>query len=236
MARLVVARPGRRPGHRRPRRRGGRPRPGGKGLLLIRGLGGARVSRRWLTWGRAGCRNPGSSIPWPGQFAGHGPAPPGGETVVASPGAQRGTRVALGDGEQAVADLAVGGQPAPVTGAAERPGDRPDHADVRGASVDLEPLGGCGSPVPRILVGQPPFRPCGAAGTAGGEPSDSAVRLLRECSCRDWRPAGCSSCGSWRHSSRWSPPASVSGRSYRSGWSGLWSCREVSGSGFPALP
>ena len=44
-------------------------------------------------------------------------------------------------GEQAVADLAVGGEPDPVAVAAERPGHRRDHADRGRAAVDEEQLG-----------------------------------------------------------------------------------------------
>ena len=47
-----------------------------------------------------------------------------GELVVGGAGAQRRPQVGLLAGEQAVADLAVGGQPDPVAVAAERPGDR----------------------------------------------------------------------------------------------------------------
>ena len=48
------------------------------------------------------------------------------------PGAQRAAQVGLLGGEQAGADLAVGGQPGAVAVAAERPGDAGDDADPAG--------------------------------------------------------------------------------------------------------
>ena len=56
-------------------------------------------------------------------------------------GAQRAAQVGLLAGEQAVAHLAVGGEPDPVAVAAERPGHRGDHADGAGPAVDREQLG-----------------------------------------------------------------------------------------------
>ena len=71
----------------------------------------------------------------------------------AAPDAQRGPQVGLLGGEQAVADLPVGGEPDPVAGAAERPGDRADHADPGRAAVDQEHLGGGAAALRRIVVG-----------------------------------------------------------------------------------
>src|SRR5260370_37870446 len=51
-------------------------------------------------------------------------------TVSAS---QRAAQVVPGTGEQAGVELAVGGQPGPGAAAAERLGDRGDHADFTGA-------------------------------------------------------------------------------------------------------
>ena len=69
-------------------------------------------------------------------------APPAvGELLVGRAAAQRGAQVGLLAGEQAVAHLAVGGEPDPVAVAAERPGDRGDDADRRRSAVDGEQLG-----------------------------------------------------------------------------------------------
>src|SRR6187200_3151073 len=70
----------------------------------------------------------------------HRRLPPFGDLRVAGAGPQRATEVALLAGEQAVADLSVGGEPDPVAVAAERPGDRGDHADHGGTAVDEERL------------------------------------------------------------------------------------------------
>ena len=58
-----------------------------------------------------------------------------------APSRSGGAQVGLLAGEQAVAHLAVGGQPDPVAVAAERPCHRGDHADRRRAAVDEEQLG-----------------------------------------------------------------------------------------------
>ena len=58
-----------------------------------------------------------------------------------SGGAQDGEQVVLGRREQAVAQLAVGGQPQPVAVAAERRRDRRDDADRLRAAVEHPPLG-----------------------------------------------------------------------------------------------
>ena len=79
--------------------------------------------------GRSGCRNDGSSMPWPGRLRRHRPHPLIGELLIGGAGPQRGAQIGLGPGEQAVAQLAVGGQPDPVAGAAERLADRGDDAD-----------------------------------------------------------------------------------------------------------
>ena len=78
--------------------------------------------------GRSGCRNVGSSMPWPGRLLSHRRPPAVGDLVVVGAAAQRRPQVGLLAGEQAVADLAVGGQPDPVAVAAERPRHRRDHA------------------------------------------------------------------------------------------------------------
>jgi selenocysteine-specific elongation factor len=80
--------------------------------------------------------------------------PAGGDVLIRRTGAQRPAQVTLGAGEQAVADLPVGGEPDPVARAAERPGDRSDHADPGGAAVHEEGLGGGGAALPSGIVGQ----------------------------------------------------------------------------------
>jgi hypothetical protein len=50
----------------------------------------------------------------PGQFGGDGAAPDGGQLAVVGSGPKRRAQITLVAGEQAVADLAVGGQPDPV--------------------------------------------------------------------------------------------------------------------------
>ena len=67
--------------------------------------------------GRDGCRKPGSSMPWPGLLRVQRRPQPGGELARRSAPARIGAaQVGLLAGEQAVADLAVGGQPDPVAG------------------------------------------------------------------------------------------------------------------------
>ena len=125
-------------GRRARRRRAEDPEPGR-----------SSVSRRWPTSaGRAG-GTVGSSMPWPGALAAHRDAPAVGDLLVGGARAQRRAQVGLLAGEQAVADLAVGGEPDPVAVAAERAGHRGDDADRRRAAVDEEQLGG-GAP-PRLV-------------------------------------------------------------------------------------
>ena len=89
--------------------------------------------------------------PWPGQLAAPS-RPPSGRRAPRRrrPRAWRRTQVGLVAGEEAVADLAVGGEPDPVAVAAERAGHRGDDADRRRAAVDGEQLG----------RGTPPRLPC----------------------------------------------------------------------------
>ena len=91
--------------------------------------------------GRSGCRNVGSSMPCPAALPRIATTQRSASSCVGRSGAQRGAQVGLLPGEQAVADLAVGGQPDPVAVAAERPRDRGDDPDRRRAAVDQEQLG-----------------------------------------------------------------------------------------------
>src|SRR5690242_21566478 len=59
----------------------------------------------------------------PGQLHRDGAPPPPGQLGVAGPGPQRAAQVVFRAGEQAVPHLPVGGEPDPVAGAAERPGE-----------------------------------------------------------------------------------------------------------------
>src|SRR5262252_4862125 len=63
-----------------------------------------------------------------------------GQFLVGSPASHRVAQVALVLREQAVADLAVRGQPDPVTLPAERPGDRAYDAYLRGPAIHQERL------------------------------------------------------------------------------------------------
>ena len=99
------------------------------------------VSRRWPTSagraaGTSGRRCRGRAA-WPPS------RPPSGRRSPRRWRRPRSARAQVGllAGEQAVADLAVGGEPDPVAVAAERPGDRGDHADRGRAAVDQEQLG-----------------------------------------------------------------------------------------------
>ena len=85
-----------------------------------------------------------------GALAEHRDDPALGDLLVGGAGAQRRTQVGLLAGEQAVADLAVGGEADPVAVAAERPGDRGDDADGGRSAVDVEELGG--GAAPRLAV------------------------------------------------------------------------------------
>ena len=91
--------------------------------------------------GRSGWRNVGSSMPCPGRLVAIAATQRSAISLVGRPRAQRGAQVGLLAGEQAVAHLAVRGQPDPVAVAAERPGHRGDDADRGGSAVDEEQLG-----------------------------------------------------------------------------------------------
>ena len=100
--------------------------------------------------GRSGCRKPGSSMPCPASLPHIACAPGVGDLGVGAAAAQHRPQVGLGAGEQARADLAVGGEPGAVAGAAERPGDRGDHADHGRAAVDQPALGGGAAALGRV--------------------------------------------------------------------------------------
>ena len=91
--------------------------------------------------GRSGCRNVGSSMPWPGSLPAIATTQRSASSASRRAGPHGRAQVGLLAGEQAVADLAVGGEPDPVAGAAERPGHRGDDADRGRAAVDEEQLG-----------------------------------------------------------------------------------------------
>ena len=91
--------------------------------------------------GRSGCRKPGSSMPCPASLPHIACAPGVGDLGVGRAAAQQRPQVGLGAGEQAGADLPVGGEPGAVAGAAERPGHRGDHADHGRAAVHQPALG-----------------------------------------------------------------------------------------------
>ncbi len=78
--------------------------------------------------GRSGCRNVGSSMPWPGACRASRSRQRSAISSSSAPPRSARAQVGLLAGEQAVADLAVGGEPHPVAVAAERPGDRGDDA------------------------------------------------------------------------------------------------------------
>src|SRR5215472_15147260 len=99
-----------------------RPQPGW--------LRSAPDGRHWP----GGLEEPRLVDPVPGQLAGDRLPPQFRQFLVARPGPHRIAQVALILREQAVANLAVGGQPNPVTCAAERPGDRADDAYLRRAA------------------------------------------------------------------------------------------------------
>ena len=128
------------------------------------------VSRRWRDIGRAGCRKPGSSMPWPGSLRPAArPASASAERRRRSAPARSGrAQVGLLAGEQAVAQLAVGGEPDPVAGAAERPGDRADDADPRRAAVDHPLLGRRAAPRARPPRASARTRPQAAEDLVGG--------------------------------------------------------------------
>src|SRR5205085_11358035 len=89
-----------------------------------------------------------------GQLHRDGAPPRRGQLGVVRPGPQRAAQVAFRTGEQAVPYLAIGGQPDPVAGPAERPGDRRDDAHPGRAAVDQERLGRRGSALPRVVGGE----------------------------------------------------------------------------------
>ena len=91
--------------------------------------------------GRSGWRNVASSMPWPARLPRIAMTQRSAISSSVGAGAQRRAEVGLLAGEEAVADLAVGGEPDPVAVAAERAGDRGDDADGRRAAVDVEQLG-----------------------------------------------------------------------------------------------
>src|SRR5690606_15161819 len=74
--------------------------------------------------------------------------------LVVGPGAQGAAQVGLLGGEQAVADLPVGGEPDPVTGGAEGAGDRADDADPGRSAVDEEQFGGGAATLGRVVGGE----------------------------------------------------------------------------------
>ena len=86
-------------------------------------------------------------------------------SVVGGAGAHRGPQVGLLAGEQAVAQLTVGGEPDPVAGAAERPGHRADDADPAGTAVDQPLLGGRAAPLLGSDRGQRRTRPPAGRGS-----------------------------------------------------------------------
>ena len=91
--------------------------------------------------GRSGWRNVGSLMPCPGSLPAIAATHRSASSSSLGAGPQGSPQVGLLAGEQAVADLTVGGEPDPVAVAAERAGHRGDHADGRGAAVDQEQLG-----------------------------------------------------------------------------------------------
>jgi hypothetical protein len=101
-----------------------------------------------------------------GELAGDGGAPDGGKLLVVGVTPEQSTQVGLGAGEQAVADLAVRGQPDAIARAAEWPRDRADGADAAGAAVDQERLSWGGPPAARVVRGQ---------GVRGGQPGEDLV-------------------------------------------------------------
>ncbi len=111
-----------------------------------------------------------------GQLDRHGLAPAVGQLGVGRPGPQRAAQVAFRAGEQAVPDLAVGGQPDPVAGTAERPGNRGDDADPGRPAVDQERLGRRGAALLRVIGGQGELTAeRGPLGHASGHPLPAKV-------------------------------------------------------------
>src|SRR6516225_12291685 len=87
----------------------------------------------------------------PGQLDGDRAPPYRGQLLVTGAGPHRVPEVAFLPREQAVADLAVGGEPDPVARPAERPGHRADHADPGRAAVDQEGFRGRRSTGGRVV-------------------------------------------------------------------------------------
>ena len=117
-----------------------RSRPAGDGLLgrTRRPRGHRRSSGRSASRpsqppiadiGRAGCRNVGSSMPCPARLPHIAARQRRAISSSSAPPRSAPRRSDSSRGEQAVADLAVGGQPGAVAVAAERPGHAADHAD-----------------------------------------------------------------------------------------------------------
>ncbi len=88
--------------------------------------------------GRMNCTWP---ISWPAHFPRHAACHEGRQLVVVRAAAHRAPQVGLLEGEQAAAEIAVGGEAHTVAGLAERTGHRWDHAHVPGAVEVAEPLG-----------------------------------------------------------------------------------------------
>ncbi len=77
-----------------------------------------------------------------GPLGGHVGLERGGEIVVGSAGPQQAAQVDLVDREEAVPEVAVGGETDPVAAPAERSGDAGDHAELAGAIAVPESCGG----------------------------------------------------------------------------------------------
>src|SRR5580698_11605811 len=118
-------------------------RPGLAGLRSSPWAGSTLTRSRSAADGRHGpgrLQEPGVVDAMAGQLDRDRLGPPLSDLLVAGPGPQRRAQVGLRPSEQAVADLAVGGQPDPVASTAEGPGHRGDHADPGRAAVDQEGL------------------------------------------------------------------------------------------------
>ena len=141
-----------------------------RGLLGWEGRGGAFLSRGHpgrgapvsarsgqppiADIGAVGCRKPGSSMPWPGSLREQRARQQLGDFGVVAPARSGAAQVGLLAGEQAVADLTVGGEPHPVAGTAERPGHRGDDADRGRAAVDQPRLRGRAAALGRVRRGE----------------------------------------------------------------------------------
>ena len=116
--------------------------PRGRPASLRPSAGPRRAQPPIALIGRVGCWKSGSPMPWPACFPQIDGPEDLGHRVVVRARAQDRAEVGLLAGEQAVADLAVGREPHPVAGAAERPGHRADDPDARRAAVDQPRLRG----------------------------------------------------------------------------------------------